>query len=129
MGNIILGGLIALGPQYVFKICEQAGHHGGVTRCFWTGRAEIGVGALVAAIGVACLLASDARVRAGLSIAASLSGILSLIVVDVLIGVCEEANMSCRLATLPALNIVGIITAVFSAVNAFCLLRRPPAET
>jgi hypothetical protein len=128
IGGVILGGLIALGPQYVFKICEQTGHHGGVTRCFWTGRAEIGVGALVAAIGAVYLLTRDARIRAGLSLAASLSGVLSLAVADVLIGVCEDANMSCRLAALPALNIVGILTAAAAAANALYLLRRPPEE-
>ncbi|MDR3354348.1 MAG: DUF4418 family protein [Synergistaceae bacterium] len=127
--GVILGGLIALGPQYVFKICEQTGHHGGVTQCFWTGRAEMGVGALIAVIGIVYLLTKDARVRAGLSIAASLSGALSLAVIDVLIGVCGEADMSCRLATLPAINIVGIITAFSAAANAFYLLRRQSAES
>jgi cellobiose-specific phosphotransferase system component IIC len=123
VGAIILGGLTALGPQYMFKICEQMGHHGSVTNCFWTGQAEMGVGALIAALGAAYLFFKDAKVRAGLSLSLIFAGALSLLAVDVLFKVCEEAHMSCRLAALPALNVIGILTVLLASANTAYLLK------
>ncbi|MDR1978505.1 MAG: DUF4418 family protein [Synergistaceae bacterium] len=119
---IVSGGLIALGPQYLFKVCEQA-HHGNVTQCFWTARAEIGIGGIVAAIGVAYLLSRDSRVRLGLSVGLTLNALLAFLIPNVLIGVCEHPHMNCRLTTLPALNVIGLGAALLAVADAIYLFR------
>ncbi|MDR1874018.1 MAG: DUF4418 family protein [Synergistaceae bacterium] len=118
---LISGGLIALGPQYLFKVCDQT--HSGITQCFWTARAEIGVGGVIALLGVAYLLFGDPRVRLGLSVALTLEGILAALLPGVLIGVCDHPHMNCRLATLPALNVIGLGTALLAVVNALYLYK------
>jgi hypothetical protein len=124
---IVLGGLAALGPQYMFKICEQA-HHG-VTNCYWIGQAEIGAGAAVAVLGAAYLAFRDERIRAGLSLGILIGGVLTLLFADVLLRACEDANMSCHLTTLPALNIVGTLIAILAASNTEYLFRKTWRES
>ncbi|MDR3321176.1 MAG: DUF4418 family protein [Synergistaceae bacterium] len=123
---VVLGGLVALGPQYMFKICEQM-HHG-VTNCYWIGQAEIGAGAVVAAFGITYLLFRDAGIHAGLSIGIFIGGVLTLLLADVLLRACEEANMSCHLVTLPALNIVGTLIVILAALNTAYLFRKTGRE-
>jgi hypothetical protein len=118
---IIAGGLIALGPQYIFKICDQTHHD--ITKCFWTARAEIGVGGTIAAIGAAYLLFGELFIRAGLTVALVLEGIHALLIPNLLIGVCDHANMACRVATLPALGVIGVGTALLAGANLFYLFR------
>ncbi|MDR0671525.1 MAG: DUF4418 family protein [Oscillospiraceae bacterium] len=120
---VALGALIALGPQFVFAICDQTEH--GVTTCFWTARAELGVGGAAAALGLlVILLGRTPGVCAGLSAAFAVNGVLALLLPDVLIGVCEHPHMACRLATLPALNLIGALAALLGAANAARLLKK-----
>jgi hypothetical protein len=127
IGAAALGGLIAIGPQYMFKICEQTMHGGahGATNCFWVGQAEIGVGALIAALGIAYLFFSNPLIRAGLSVGILFGAILSLAVADILLKFCEDASMSCHLATLPALNIVGTLAVILGVSNTAYLFGKP----
>ncbi|SHN83398.1 protein of unknown function [Desulfitobacterium chlororespirans DSM 11544] len=110
---LILGILIALGPQYIFKICEQ--HHGTTTACFWTARALIGVGGVIALLGAAVIFLKSTPLLAGLSLAVLLNSILAFLIPNLLIGVCGEATMDCRVVTLPALNILTILSIIISA--------------
>ncbi|WP_461248103.1 DUF4418 family protein, partial [Treponema sp. R6D11] len=49
----VLGLLLALGSQFLFKVCEPMGDM--IMKCFWSARAEIGVGAVIAALGIALI--------------------------------------------------------------------------
>lgn len=117
---IVFGGLIALGPQYLFKICGQT--HG-VTACYWSAQAEIGIGAVFALLGIAIFAISDPRIRIGLSLSAVFNGVLAFAIVHFLIGVCEMPDMDCRLRTLPALDIITIAAILVSAANVFYLIK------
>jgi hypothetical protein len=114
-GFIVLGGLIALGPQYLFKICEQT-HHS-ITKCFWAAQGEIGIGAVIGVLGIGYVLFKRADIHLGFSIALALNGILAFLIPHRLIGVCEHPDMACRLATLPALTILSIATVLLALVN------------
>ena len=52
---VLLGLLVALMPYYILPVCPV--HAGAMTmRCFWTARAELILGALVAAVGLFTML-------------------------------------------------------------------------
>jgi hypothetical protein len=124
-----LGALIALGPWYLFEICEQAGHHGsgGPTNCWWTARAEIGAGTVIALLGIAYVLIKDFRALAALSLALAFNGTLAFIIPNALTGMCESARMRCRLVTLPALNILSASVVIAAAAGAAWLYRKSRA--
>jgi hypothetical protein len=139
---LLLGTLIALGPQTLFPVCgAHASMHpeamtpdpGGELlpsdmasaakmTCYWTGRAEIGLGSLMALLGVLLLILKKRAIRLGLSLALIPTGILIALVPAVLIGVCASMNMKCHLLTLPALVLLGIAAALAAAVNSGYLI-------
>jgi hypothetical protein len=126
---IILGGLIAIGPQTIFPVCEvhMAGPAsmsipaGTVMKCHWAARAELGVGFLIGLIGVFLIIFQSRQIRLGLSLALILNGILALLIPTALIGVCSSAHMTCRSLTLPALIIISSVIIVASAANVLYL--------
>jgi hypothetical protein len=126
-GAVITGLLIALGPQFLFKLCAPM-MNGHWMECHWTGQAEIGVGLMIALLGLALLFFSDSGVRLGLSIAALLSGILALLFPAVLIGGCAMETMQCRSVTFPALTVISVLTIVGFAVNTVYLYRARKAK-
>jgi hypothetical protein len=122
IGIIILGALLAAGPQKLFKICEQS-HHSGASNCFWTGQALIGIGIVFALLGFAYLIFSDTHVRAGLSLTVAANIILTFLQANVLIGMDADAMMACRVSTLPAVNVISVIALVLASINTIYLLR------
>jgi hypothetical protein len=121
---VALGALIALGPQFLFRICEQTHGHEGVTKCWWSAQAEIGVGAVIALLGFLCILIRETHASIGLSLAIALNGILAFLIPNVLTGMCEHPHMNCRLTTLPALNILSVVTVLAAAADAARLFKK-----
>jgi hypothetical protein len=121
-GAIAAGLLIALGPQFLFKLCEPTAG-GRWMKCHWTGQAEIGVGLFIAVLGAGLLLFASREIRLGLSLSLFFAGILALSLPHALIGGCEMARMPCRVVTFPSLTVIGILTIVGSAVNSFYLYK------
>ncbi|MDR3114297.1 MAG: DUF4418 family protein, partial [Treponema sp.] len=58
---IAAGLLIALGPQFLFRVCAVV--EGMYMKCHWSARAEIGVGALIAALGIALIVFASPKTR------------------------------------------------------------------
>ncbi|MDR1127705.1 MAG: DUF4418 family protein, partial [Treponema sp.] len=104
---IVFGLLIALGPQFLFKVCPVMGDM--IMKCHWSAQAEIGAGALIAALGIALVFFADPRVRLGLTIGIFLSGILALLIPHVLIGGCASHIMPCRKITFPSITVVSML--------------------
>jgi hypothetical protein len=111
---IIIGLLIALGPQFLFKVCLH--EEDSFPRCHWSAQAEIGIGFLIAALGVCMIVFTEPKTRLGLSIGVFLSGIIALSIPHVLIGGCGMMAMQCRKVAFPALTVESVILLVFSAV-------------
>jgi hypothetical protein len=120
-GGILSGLLIALGPQYIFRLCGP-GADGSWMRCQFTGQAEICVGFLICALGAALLVFSSRQAGLALSLAIMLTALLSLLFPSALIGGCMMETMACRRTVFPALTVIGAITIAGFALNALYLL-------
>ncbi|MDR1049342.1 MAG: DUF4418 family protein [Synergistaceae bacterium] len=127
MGAMSAGLLIALGPQFLFKLCEPTAE-GRWMKCHWTGQAEIGVGFLIAVLGVGLFLFASRAIRLGLSLSLFFAGILALSIPHALIGGCEMARMPCRVVTFPSLTVLGVLVIVGFALNSLYLYRKRLAE-
>jgi hypothetical protein len=120
---IVLGLLIALGPQFLFKVCGLTAE-GGFMRCHWSAQAEIGVGMLIAALGMASLVFADSKIRLGLTIGIFLSGVLALLVPHGLIGGCAMHTMQCRKVAFPSITVIAILLLIGAVLNAAYLVRK-----
>ncbi|WP_051656543.1 DUF4418 family protein [Butyrivibrio sp. AE3004] len=119
---IILGLLIAVGPQSIFAVCGPM-EDGKFMKCHWTAQAELGIGLAIVFLAAGILFFKSEQIRAGLSIAAFALSIVSVLVPTKLIGVCGGEHMQCHSLTKPVLIILGIAGAVFALANTFFLLK------
>jgi hypothetical protein len=124
----VLGLLVALGPQFLFKICAPH-EEGGFSHCHWSGQAEIGMGFLIVALGVCMIVLADPKTQLGLTIAAFLAGLVSLFIPHTLIGGCSLATMACHRVGFPAITIECIVLLIVSAVYVvFIEMKKPSAS-
>lgn len=119
-----LGLLVAFGPQYLFKVCPA--HGGAFPLCHWSAQAEIGLGMLIAALGLCLTAFSDPKTQLGLAIAIFLAGILVIGIPYALIGGCAGNMMACRRIAFPALTIEGAILVVYSALMVIYIEVKKP---
>jgi hypothetical protein len=110
---IILGLLIALGPQFLFKVCTV--HNGALPLCHWSAQAELGMGMLVAALGLCFIVFSDPKTQQRFAIGIFLTGIIVLGIPHALIGGCTAKTMACHKVAFPALTVEGVILLAYSA--------------
>jgi F0F1-type ATP synthase assembly protein I len=124
--SLILGVGVAVGPQSLFKICDQThgAHMGSYSVCHYTAQAEIGIGIVLALLGVAYFIFSNPNTHIGLTVGIALSAVLAFLVPNVLIGMDADPMMACRTATLPALNILSVAAILFAAGNLLYLSRK-----
>jgi hypothetical protein len=120
---IALGLLLALGPQFLFKVCAPM-MDGGFMKCHWTAQAEIGIGALIAALGIALTFFAAPKTRLGLVIGVFLSGVLALLVPHALIGGCGMHTMACRKAAFPAITVISILLLIGAGLYTVYLARK-----
>jgi hypothetical protein len=121
---IILGLLIALGPQFLFKSCTA--HDGSFPICHWSVQAEMGLGMLVAALGLCFIAFSDPKTQLGLAIGVFLTGIIVLGIPHALIGGCTAKTMACHKVAFPALTVEGVVLLAYSAVMVVYLEKKKP---
>jgi hypothetical protein len=119
---LVCGLLIALGPQFLFKVCPVMG--GVYMKCHWSAQAEIGVGALIAALGIALVVFAKPETRLGLSIGIFLAGALALLIPHALIGGCPMHTMACRKVAFPAITVMSILLLTGSAFYGLYLARK-----
>jgi hypothetical protein len=124
---IALGLLIALGPQFLFKVCAHGDD--GYPRCHWSGQAEIGLGLLIAALGACMVVFPDPKTHLGLSIGVFMAGTIALCIPHALIGGCGMMAMQCRKVAFPALTAESVVLLVFAAVTTVYVAMKKPRET
>ncbi|MDR1838079.1 MAG: DUF4418 family protein [Treponema sp.] len=111
---IALGLLIALGPQFLFKVCAHT--ENSTPLCHWSAQAEVGLGFLIAALGACTIVFTDPKTRLGLYVGIFLAGVVAMFIPNALIGGCGMMTMACRKTAFPALTAESVILLVFSAV-------------
>ncbi len=113
IGYILLGALLSLIPAVIFPVCESEKK----MSCYYTARAEIGVGIFIIILGIAYILFKSEELRAGISLSIAVSSILIVLLPLKLTGLCKMSDMACRIGTLPALIVIAIIIAAVSLGN------------
>jgi len=129
IGSIViaLGLLIALGPQFLFKVCEHG--EDGYPHCHWSAQAEIGLGLLIAALGACMIVFTDSKINLGLLISTFLASIIALAVPNFLVGGCGMMTMKCRKVAFPALTVESVVLLIFSAIIVtIYIIQKPPVE-
>jgi hypothetical protein len=76
----------------------------------------MGMGMLVAALGLCFIAFSDPKTQIGFAIGIFLTGIIVLGIPRALIGGCTAKTMACRKVAFPALTVEGVILLAYSAV-------------
>lgn len=133
---IILGLLLILVPLYIIPVCptsdvmpmqmgemnhEMAHGTGKIMTCFWTARAELGIGSVIVLIGLLMLFTRTVFVRIGLSMSLACIALFSAAIPTILIGVCPNEMMLCNMGTKPALIIISGILFVVAIINTYYL--------
>ena len=118
---LIMGLLLALGPQFLFKVCDSH-----TMRCHWTAQAEIGIGGVIALLGIALIIFTDIKIQLGLSIGILLSGIHALLVPHALIGGCSTPSMACNTTAFPAITVISVLLFVGVTSYMIPILRKIP---
>jgi hypothetical protein len=124
---IVFGLLIAIGPQPhlgPFHVCEEEMIPGIRNVCYWTARAEIGLGAAIVLLSALSIFVKSKAARAGLGVGILTTSVLALLVPTVLIGVCAGARMVCRTTALPALTVLGVLAVAISIAYVLLSVRK-----
>ena len=120
---VIFGLLIALGPQFLFKVCGV--HDGEIPRCNWVARMEIAAGVLIAALGICMIILSDMKIQLGLTIGVFLAVLVSAsLMINEFVGFCREPEMACQKNTLPALIVICALVFAGAVFNMIYLERK-----
>ncbi len=119
--SIILGVVVALIPNVLFPVCESMDKK---MSCYYTSKAEIGIGVLIAILGLIYVFIENKDIRVGITIAQVLNSTLVLLFPLAITGLCKMHTMACRVKTLPALIVVSVILIIGFGLNLFYLIRR-----
>jgi len=123
---VVLGLLIAFGPQFLFKVCVVNCCCADIPHCHWSVQAEIGIGLLIVSLGICLIVFPDSKTHLGLFIGIFFAGIVALFIPHTLIGGCDVKTMACRKVAFPALTIESIILVIFSVIMLFVIARNKP---
>lgn len=111
---VILAIAVAIVPM--FTDCQSAGRmltlEGGrqiPMKCHWAGRAELGLGLPLAAVGLVMAFSRSKESRRLLGITGMSLGSVAILLPTVLIGVCMNPDMPCVSTMRPAEVLAGIL--------------------
>ncbi|MFZ5814568.1 MAG: DUF4418 family protein [Bacillota bacterium] len=125
---MLLGLTTVFGAHFFLDTCAEAGHFMTTAKgmkvhmgCTWTERAVMGVGGLVAFMGLILLFAREAA--RGLSLAVAGAGVLMILIPVWLIPTCANPEMPCNLSLKPGSLLLGGVV-VLAGLIASIQLRR-----
>ena len=114
LAYVVTGILTALIPTVIFPVCDSSEKK---MACFYTGQAEIGLGIVIAILGLITVAIKSEDIRIGISISQIANALLVILFPIKLTGLCGMDMMPCRMGTEPALIVAAIILIVISAIN------------
>lgn len=109
IGTIVLGLLLAGGPQFLFRPCPTTEKF---MKCFWSCRALIVVGCVLALVGLLQLLAKNAETTKALSVVGLALFASAILIPTLVIGGCAKDDMACKILTFPithSLSAIGLV--------------------
>jgi hypothetical protein len=119
--NIIIGVLISFGPSTIFKVCEKSEK---IMKCYWSSRAEIGVGILFIATGLLYLGFKHWETSFALNIVSFVISIIAILIPAVLIGGCGNVMMVCRSLSFPVIYVLSVLSGVYAIGNSIYLIKK-----
>ena len=114
IGTILVGILLAAGPQFLFRPCPTTEKF---MKCFWSCKALIVVGILIALVGALQLLAKEKEGRKLLSIVGIAACVFAILIPTVIIGGCVKPEMACKLLTFPITHTLSVIGIVLQGIS------------
>jgi len=118
----ISGLLIALGPLLIFKACP-AGCCSSYPDCLWTTKAELGMGMVIAALGLFFIVYNDAKVQLGMCIGLILTSLVALLIPHVIFVGCAINTMECHLVTFPVLTVISVFLLAYTGIRILSLAK------
>ena len=114
IGTIVLGLLLSAGPQFLFKPCPTTEKF---MKCFWSCKALIVVGAVLALVGLLQLIAKEAKSRKALSVIGLALAISAILIPTVIIGGCAKPEMACKMLTFPVTHTLSAAAIVLQGLT------------
>ena len=114
IGTIVLGLLLSAGPQFLFKPCPTTEKF---MKCFWSCKALIVVGAILALVGLLQLIAKEAKSRKALSVIGLELAISAILIPTVIIGGCVKPEMACKILTFPVTHTLSAAAIVLQGLT------------
>ena len=114
IGTIVLGLLLSAGPQFLFKPCPTTEKF---MKCFWSCKALIVVGAILALVGLLQLIAKEAKSRKALSVIGLALAISAILIPTVIIGGCAKPEMACKILTFPVTHTLSAAAIVLQGLT------------
>lgn len=128
----ILGLLLAVGPIYIVPPCvKMLTTLSGAEipmKCFWSARAELGIGILISVGGILTMFFTSAKARLAISLMIFFTSLLALAIPAHLIGGCKMETMACQLTTFPFIYVLSSVIALVCLVNIFYLVHKAKTE-
>lgn len=118
---LLYGLLIAVGPQTLFKVCTS---EASMMKCYWTARAELGIGGLFVILALLSVFTGDRLSRIGLSLFGIAAGILAIAFPLFLIGGCGNLRMPCRTTAFPVIYLITGLLLIYLAINLYYLIGK-----
>lgn len=116
----ILGALISFMPKWLMdEHCINARMN-----CFWSGKAELGIGLLIVILALLLIYFESKEIRMGINLSLALIGIFSALITSVLIGFCGGscgAKCTCSPAATYIMTGLGVLVTILSCLNLFQL--------
>ena len=120
---VILGIIVAVIPKYIFPICESDdlgffGSYSPIMQCFWFGRVELFLGALVVLCGLILFVrpAPESHFAIG-ALLIGLGLVIVMVSLNTVIGsVCGHTHSFCQIGTKPGERIAGSLIVIFGII-------------
>ena len=119
-GIIAIGALVYATPRFLLPVCEYFGVRMEMMgksepmHCFYTARASLLMGIVIAAVGLGVLIASRPDNLRSLSLVLTGAGVGVILVPTVLFPVCQNADMHCNQGAKPLLIVLGLTTMIMA---------------
>ncbi len=114
IGTVLAGLMLSAGPQFLFKPCPTTEKF---MKCFWSCKALIVVGAVLALIGLLQLISKEAKSRKVLAVVGLALAISAILIPTVIIGGCAKADMACKMLTFPVTHTISAAVIVLQGLT------------